>query len=87
MIIGYNKMKRMLLKYFRNESVHITVIGILYTTFIIEKAKIIINDHKLIISNNKNDCIIFLYYIRKIKCDKKGKIELQTENEKYILET
>lgn len=65
--INYLRMKKALLKYFRKSNVHIEIKGTISTRFIIEKARITINKHKLIISNEDLDATILLDFIKKRK--------------------
>ncbi len=56
--INYLRMKRIILKQFKKQNVHIEVQSTLSTRFIIENARILINRRKLIIQNDNMDCII-----------------------------
>lgn len=67
--INYLRMKRIILKQFKKQNVHIEVQGTLSTRFIIENARILINRRKLIIQNDNMDCIILLDFIKKAKVD------------------
>lgn len=84
--INYLKMKKVLLKYFKKANVHIEIKGVISTRFIIEKARITINKHKLIISNEDLDCTILLDFIKKAKLDDGLRIELIGLDAQYILE-
>lgn len=84
--INYLRMKRILLKNFRKSNVHIESKGIMNTRFIIEKARITINKHKIIVSNENLDCIILLDFIKKVKIDDRIRIELIGIDSQYILE-
>lgn len=74
--INYFKMKRVLLKYFRNEKVYIEIKGAINTRFYISKARLLITRHKLVIADNEFDCIILLDFIKKIVIDEKVTIRL-----------
>lgn len=84
--INYLKMKRTLLKNFRKANVHIETKGVINTRFIIDKARITINKHKLIISNEDLDATILLDFIKKAKIDDITRIELIGLDAQYILE-
>jgi hypothetical protein len=84
--INYLRMKKALLKYFRKSNVHIEIKGTIITRFIIQKARITINKHKLIISNEDLDATIFLDFIKKAKIDDITRIELIGLDAQYILE-
>lgn len=84
--ISYLKMKKALLKNFKNMKVHIETKGTINTRFIIEKARITINKHKLIISNEDLDATILLDFIKKAKIDDGLRIELIGLDAQYILE-
>lgn len=84
--INYLRMKRTLLKNFRKANAHIETKGVMNTRFIIEKARITINKHKLIISNEDLDCIILLDFIKKAKINDGLRIELIGLDTQYILE-
>ncbi len=84
--ISYLKMKRTLLKNFRKANVYIEIKGTLNTRYIIQKARITINKHKLIVSNEDLDCTILLDFIKKAKIDDGLKIELIGLEAQYILE-
>ena len=84
--INYLRMKKALLKNFRKANVHIEIKGIIITRFIIEKARITINKHKLIISNEDFDATILLDFIKKAKIDDGLRIELIGLDSQYILE-
>jgi len=62
--INYLRMKRIILKQFKKQNVHIEVQSTLSTRFIIENARILINRRKLIIQNDNMDCIILLDFIK-----------------------
>lgn len=83
--ITYLRMKRIILKQFKKQNVHIEVQGTLTTRFIIENARILINRRKLIIQNDNLDCIILLDFIKKAKIDNLY-IEMIGLDSKYILE-
>ena len=83
--INYLRMKRIILKQFKKQNVHIEVQSTLSTRFIIENARILINRRKLIIQNDNMDCIILLDFIKKAKVDTLC-IEMIGLNSKYILE-
>ena len=83
--INYLRMKRIILKQFKKQNVHIEVQSTLSTRFIIENARILINRRKLIIQNDNMDCIILLDFIKKAKVDNLF-IEMIGLNSKYILE-
>lgn len=84
--INYLRMKKALLKYFRKSNVHIEIKGTINTRFIIQKARITINKHKLIISNEDLDATILLDFIKKAKLDDGLRIELIGLDAQYILE-
>ena len=83
--INYLRMKRIILKQFKKQNVHIEVQSTLSTRFIIEIARILINRRKLIIQNDNMDCIILLDFIKKANVDNLC-IEMIGLNSKYILE-
>lgn len=83
--INYFRMKKIILKQFRKQNVHIEIQGTLTTKFIIENARILINRRKLIIQNDNLDCIILLDFIKKAKIDNLY-IEMIGLDSKYILE-
>lgn len=85
-MINYMRIKRILLKEFRNKQIYIEIVGYINTKFYINNSRLLINKHKIIISNEEADCIILLDYIEKIKIKSIFHIEFFTENEKYILE-
>lgn len=84
--INYIRLKRTLLKNLRNQKVYVEVKGIFSTRIWIDKSKILINKHKIIISNEDIDCTILLDFIKKIKTDKALRIELIGIDSQYILE-
>lgn len=84
--LSYLKMKKTLLKNFRNANIYVETKEIINTRFCIEKAKILINKHKLIISNEDVDCTILLDFIKKVKVDDGLRIELIGVEAQYILE-
>ncbi len=84
--INYVRMKKALIKNFRNQKVYVEVKGIFSTRIWIDKSKILINKHKIIISNEDIDCTILLDFIKKIKTDKALRIELIGMDAQYILE-
>lgn len=84
--INYLKMKRTLLKNFRKANVHIEIKGTISTRFIIEKARITVNRHKIFVNNENLDCIILLDFIKKAKIDDGLRIELIGLDAQYILE-
>lgn len=84
--INYLRMKKALLKNFRKANVHIETKGVINTRFIIDKARITINKHKLIVNNEDMDCIILLDFIKKAKIDDGLRIELIGLDAQYILE-
>lgn len=84
--INYLRMKKALLKYFKKSNVYIEIKGVINTRFIIEKARITINKHKLIISNEDLDTTILLDFIKKAKIDDGLRIELIGLDAQYILE-
>lgn len=84
--INYLKMKKALLKNFRNANVYIEIKNICNTRICITKSRILINKHKLIISNEDIDCTILLDFIKKIKIDEGLRIELIGLDSQYILE-
>ena len=83
--INYLKMKRIILKQFRKQNIHIQIQGTLTTRFIIENARILINKRKLIIQNDNLDCIILLDFIKKVKAENL-RVEMIGLDSKYILE-
>lgn len=84
--LSYFKMKKILLKNFRNERVYIETKGIINTRFYINKSIILINRHKLVIANEEADCTILLDYIKKVKFYETSVIKLIGVNEEYIIE-
>ena len=84
--LSYLKMKKALLKNFRNTNVYVETKEIINTRFCINKAKILINKHKLIISNEDVDCTILLDFIKKVKVEDGLRIELVGVDAQYILE-
>lgn len=84
--VNYLKLKHILLKYYKNERVYIEQKGIITTRIIIDKAKILINKHKLVIVNDDTDCIIEFDLLKKMKIEDKLHIELVYMDFKVILE-
>lgn len=84
--INYLRMKKALIKNFRNQKVYIEIKGILSTRMWIDKCKILVNNHKIILQNEELDCTILLDFIKKIKIDKALRIELIGMDAQYILE-
>lgn len=88
MILGVNylKLKKQLLKHYRNTRVYIETKGEFNTRFWIDKSKIIINRNRIVIANEDIDCNILLDYIKKFKSDSICRIELIGKESTYILE-
>lgn len=84
--INYFRMKKLLLKYFRNGKVYIETKGIINTRFFITKSIILINRHKLVIANEESDCTILLDYIKKVKFNETSVIKLIGVDSEYIIE-
>lgn len=84
--INYFKMKRIILKDFRNQRIYIETKGTFATRFWSDKAKILINKHKIVISNEDIDCTILLDMIKKAKIDGRLRIKLIGLDAQYILE-
>ena len=84
--LSYLKMKKALLKNFRNTTVYIEAKGTFSTRYWIDKSKILINRHKVVISNEHIDCTILLDFIKKVKIDDGLRIELISVDSKYILD-
>ena len=84
--INYLKMKKILLKEFKNQRIYIETKGTFNTRYFIDKARILINKHKIVISNEDIDCIILLDMIKKAKIDGGLRIELVGIDARYILE-
>lgn len=84
--INYLKMKRIILKDFRNQRIYIETKGTFATRFWIDKARILINKHKIVISNEDIDCTILLDMIKKAKIDGRLRIKLIGLDAQYILE-
>ena len=84
--INYLKMKKTLLKNFKNQRIYLETKGTFATRYCIDKARITINKHKLIISNEDLDTTILLDFINKIKFDGGIRIELIGLDAQYILE-
>lgn len=84
--LSYLKMKKTLLKNFRNANIYVETKEIINTRFCIEKAKILINKHKLMISNENLDCTILLDLIKKVKIYDGLRIEFIGVDSQYILE-
>ncbi len=84
--INYLRMKRILLKDFKNQRIYIETQGTFTTRFWIDKARILINKHKIVISNEDIDCTILLDMIKKAKIDGRLRIELIGLDSRYILE-
>ena len=51
MLIKYNILKHILLKYFRNATTHINITGIISSTIILENTKIALDKKKIFLSN------------------------------------
>ena len=83
--INYLKMKKILLKEYRNTTVFIEVKGTFSTRFYIEKSRILINRNKLIIANENTDCTILLNFIKKVKVIDINRIELIGNDAQYVL--
>lgn len=84
--INYLRMKRTLLKDFKNQRIYIETKGTFATRYFIDKARILINKHKIVISNEDIDCTILLDMIKKAKIDGRLRIELIGLDAQYILE-
>lgn len=84
--LNYLKLKKQLLKYYRNTRVYIETKGEFNTRFLIDKSKILINRNRIVIANEDIDCNILLDYIRKFKSDSICRIELFGKDLTYILE-
>lgn len=84
--INYLRMKKLLLKYFKNTRVYIETKGEFSTRYWIDKSRLLINKHKIIISNEDIDCILLLDDIKKIKIYGMTRIDLIGLNSQYILE-
>lgn len=84
--LNYIKMKKALLKNFKNTTVFVEIKGTLNTRFWIEKSRILINRHKVIISNENIDSTILLDLVKKIKVVDEYHIEFITKDSQYILE-
>ncbi len=68
MLIKYNILKHILLKYFRNATTHINITGIISSTIILENTKIALDKKKIFLSNREyQNFIISVDYIQKIK--------------------
>lgn len=84
--VNYIKLKNILLKYYKNTRVCVEVRGILDTRIFIEKSRITINKHKLIISNENTDFTIDFLCMKKIKLKEKYRIEMVYTDFTVILE-
>ena len=84
--ISYLKLKKQLLKYYKNTRVYIEAKGEFNTRFWIDKSKILINRNRIVIANDNIDCNILLEYIKKYKSDSVCRIELIGKESTYILE-
>lgn len=68
MLIKYKILKHILLKYFRNVTTHINIIGIISSTIILQNTKIVLDKKKIFFSNGEyQNFIISVDYIQKIK--------------------
>lgn len=68
MIIKYNILKHILLKYFRNVTTHINIRGIISSTIILQNTKIALDKKKIFFSNGEyQNFMISVDYIQKIK--------------------
>lgn len=84
--INYVRMKKIILKDFKNQRIYIETKGTFATRYWIDKARILINKHKIVISNEDIDCTILLDMIKKAKIDGRLRIELIGLDARYILE-
>lgn len=84
--VNYLRMKRLILKNFKDFNVYIEVKGEFNTKYCIGKARVLINRHKIIISDENVDCTILLDFMEKIKINSESCIELRGKEAIYILE-
>lgn len=84
--INYLRLKNILLKYYKNSNVYIETVGVINMRYCIEKAKVNINKHKLILLNENLDCTILLDFIKKCKLKDIYHIEFYYEDSKVTLE-
>lgn len=83
--VDYIKFKKRLQKEYRGAKVHIEFKGIIDTKIIIDKAKIIINPHKLVIANDEQDFSMEFLLVKKIKFEDMFYIEIIYQDFKIIL--
>lgn len=88
MILGVNylRLKKLLLKHYKNTRVYVESKGEFNTRFWIEKSKILINRNRIVVANEDIDCIILLDYIKKCKIHSICRIELIGKESTYLLE-
>ena len=86
--INYIKLKHTLLKNYKNERIFVEIRGIVNSRMFIEKARIIINHHKIVLSNKDetNDFILEFDYLKKIEFVNISHIELRYNHFMVILE-
>ncbi|MBO5349040.1 MAG: hypothetical protein J6A89_04400 [Clostridia bacterium] len=65
--LEYMKLKKVLLKNLKNQRVCIEIKGIISTQFFIEKTKVIINKHKMILADENKEFELEFLKIKKIK--------------------
>jgi len=83
--INYLKLKRLLLTYFRNTRVCIELQGSIDTKIFIDKSKISINKHKVVIFNEDEDFTIEFLEMKKLKFKNKFCIEMIYKDFKITL--
>ena len=74
--INYLKLKNILLKNFRNTRVLVETRGIFNSRTFLENTRIIVNKHKLIISNEEKDIIVEFTMLKKVEFYDSGRFEL-----------
>ncbi len=72
-------------KKFKGNRVYIEFVGIVDTKIIIDNARVILNQHKLIIGNSENDFTMQFLLVKKVKFDVLDYIEFQYADFKVIL--
>lgn len=67
-MLQFSRLKHILLKNFRNECIHIILTGMVNMRIILDYAKILIDNNKIVFSDGSNQNIIIdINYIEKIK--------------------
>lgn len=84
--LEYLKLKKILLKHYRNTRVLTELRGIVNTRNFIEDTRVTLNRNKLIISNENQDFTVEFMYMKKIKLNEYEHLELIYQDFTVILE-